>query len=217
MTTEFLHQHWQETTQNVLGSDDAFALLRLAVSGDQLAWSSYHRMLNPLVAAWIKTTSGNSLDLDERETATGDTWMRFARQMSPEKLSHFPAHATVAQYLKLCARSAVFDLLRTRKLREREVEWSDACTELPGHADPFEIAHLHEIKHTVLRTLRSPDEQLLAFLIFFCHYQPREVAARYPDRWSSAEAVHTSLRRVRDRLRQSEELYLMLKGEVAHV
>lgn len=215
LSLQDLFQYWQAAhgsrRMQPAGNACMLEILRRAAGGNQDAWAYFYQAYNALVHSWMIRYAG-VLPQEERQSAANEAWARFAKQITPDKLTRFGAFAMIIQYLKRCASSVAIDTLRARdrlQVYEEELTQENASTLVL--ADPtLEAVFLGEVRTAFSRALEDEDEQLLAELILLQRMPVRDVCAMYPARFSGADLVYDRIRAIRERLRRDPDLLLLL-------
>src|SRR5947209_19082538 len=97
-------------------TDDAcaFALFRRAIArGDDLAWSGLYELYHAVVDSW-SARQAPALSWEDREALVNETFARFYRSVTPDKLERFPSVRSLLAYLQHCAWSLTADDRRSQ-------------------------------------------------------------------------------------------------------
>jgi hypothetical protein len=88
-----------------------FEVFRRAVEGhDEQAWEELHTMFDGRVLAWCGiAAAGRAVDAEQ---AVSLTWEKFRIFFTPAKLASVRGTPGALRFLRLCARSAAFDIAR---------------------------------------------------------------------------------------------------------
>lgn len=172
---------------------------RAILAGDQTAWKAVNAQYQDLIRHW----AGNPADAED---LVQETLARFSASITRERLADFPTLGSLLEYLKVIAKNLVIDHQRRAEREKRGlVEW---LAELECQSPPDVDTHLdREALMTCMRSrLRDPDEELVFTEVFELGLSPKEVAARHPERFSTAKEVHRIKERFLQRLRRDPHL-----------
>lgn len=175
-------------------------LFRRAIAEDnQAAWEAIYAQYRDLIRHWV----GNPYNAED---LIQETLARFSTSITPERLSDFPTLGALLQFLKVTAKNLV---ITRRRREERERRGLDLwLTKMKRRKSPDLDTRLYREKLVadVRSRLRDPDEELVFTLTFEFDLAPREIAARYPERFSAAEDVYRVKERFLRRLRRDPRL-----------
>ena len=183
-----------------------FELFRRAVAErDHAAWAAVMAQYAGLVRAWVRRhPSSAALAPHERE----EDWPtaafgRFWAAIAPERFGHFSGLAPLLQYLKMCAHSALMDVLRARAAAQIG---DDSASIADAEAVAVERLAASDLWHAVGAALSDDDERLVARLSFVLDLKPAEIYERYPARFASVADVYRIKRNILERLRRNETI-----------
>ena len=177
-------------------------LFRRAVQqGDELAWELIYQQWKPLLLHWLLAHPWADLALaqDPPESyvtaALGKFWQATTRAHRPQ-----PGFATLAEmlaYARRCLNSVVLDAVRQARARQAEVPEEDAARVTASQRPEMSG---EELWRCIERALPERRERLLISLRYAQGYQPREIAAAYPDEFPAVERVYQMERNILQRL-----------------
>ena len=196
--------------------DDGFCLAlfrRAVVDRDDAAWQELQAIFHEQVLTWCRSATGRS-GADSEELVC-IAWEKFWAHFTPCKLVAARDAAWVLRYLKMCARSAAFDALRSRgpelALDEFVAEHPDRHPLLSeAHADNDARARFWAI---VNASLRDDRERVMAHLSYELGLKPCQIQCQQPDLFPSIVDVYQVTRNVLDRLKRNRELRLWCEQE----
>jgi hypothetical protein len=189
--------------------DDAFCFevfRRAVVERNEACWRELNDVYHDLVLGWCRAAgAAGSHDLDE---VASQTWVKFWRSYTPEKLAAASSTPAVLLYLKMCARSVVFDEARGRanaaSLDNMPFKPVDPDPQ-PGQlqADQATRAAFWEL---INRHLHDERERILLHLAYELRMRSAQIQAQRPDLFPSVGDVYRITRNVIDRLKRSQDL-----------
>jgi hypothetical protein len=114
----------------------------------------------------------------------------------------------VLRYLKMCARSAAFDVARSKtvcvSLDDSPIEvWDRKQVPAEEYVDQDARARMWAIVNATLKTQR---ERVVAYLAYEHGLKSAEIQARRPDLFESVADVYRVSRNVIDRLKRNHDL-----------
>jgi hypothetical protein len=196
---------------------EAFAheLLRRAVCDrDQAAWDAVVAQYRALVLAWVRRHPAYLAAAEAGDYWVNRTFERFWGAVGPARFCAFPGLAALLRYLQLCAGSVLLDEARRRAAAATEPLTERAMGLAGGRAG--EAAVLGELAgrelwRAIEGEVRGEDERLVARLCLGQGLAPREVHARYPERFGAVADVYRVKRRLLDRLQSSPAIRRFLE------
>jgi DNA-directed RNA polymerase specialized sigma24 family protein len=199
-------------------TDDAcaFALFRRAIAGgDELAWSGLYNLYHAVVDSWV-ARQAPVLAHEDREALVNDSFAKFYRSISPEKLEHFSSVRTLLAYLKRCTWSVTADYRRSQQARSREESFESADQEESVLDDPADIVATQlaaqELWQIIWGEATSAEERLILQVVCSLGKSPRQLQQSYPLLFPSVEDIYRIKRNVLERLRRNHRL-LALRTE----
>ena len=173
-------------------------LRRATVEGEQEAWTSFQQCLGEVVSGWLRRHPrwDAAARLDSEEHYVAQAFTRFWQATTQQRLE-FHTLAAALRYLRASLNGALLDALRAYS-RLREVT-------LPEPGDPREPAvenctGTNEIWEILRTMLPGEREQRLAFLLFHCGLDPREIVRFCPQEWNSVQEINRLRHNILERL-----------------
>ena len=198
-------------------ADDAYAfvLFRRAIArGDELAWSGLYDLYHIIVSVWIARQAPALLH-EDREALTNETFAKFYRSISPEKVERFPSVQALLAYLKRCAWSVTADYCRSQQARIRE-ETFEFLDQAPVLDDPADVVAAQfaaqEFWRIIDREVTDSEERLILRAMCALGLSPRQLQQRYPLLFPTVDDIYRIRRNVLERLRRNQ-LLLALKTQ----
>ncbi|MCI0399406.1 MAG: sigma-70 family RNA polymerase sigma factor [Chloroflexi bacterium] len=197
-----------------------FELFRRALEGqDQLAWRAIQEQYRALVLGWLHTAAGKRLALEEVEDLLQNTLERFWRSLSrrPQPVAdHFAHVGALLKYLHQCAVTSLLDARRQARKRElvrqalaagldvsQHMAGSDSIAE-PGNPDQLQqLEQLQKVQEWLRTEVGDDLDRLVLQLSYEQDLKPAEIAARYPNLFSSTQEVYRIKERVLKRARRA--------------
>lgn len=198
-----------------------FELFRRAiVEESQACWSALYEQYRRLVYRWtIEYARTNSAIGDiSIEEMVQDAFTAFWRAYTSAKLVKANGLASILQYLKTCAWSAVQHALRKPKEPVMPLEtWAEES--LARSTTTPESALLHEISVVQFWSLvdgccNSEQERLIARLRFVDGWKPRDIVQQRPDLATDEKEIFKLLRNLKDRIERSGSAHMLQKEVV---
>jgi hypothetical protein len=188
--------------------DFCLELLRRAiVEGDQAAWGAILAQYRGMVLSWLRKGYGTAMRDEDDDHWVNRTFERFWQAVGPQRFGDFPTLATLLQYLKQCAITALLDDARQRA-RDRLDERANAA--LPAAADPEPLAlgtlAGQDLWALIAAETQGEAERLVAHESFTLDLKPGEIHARHPEQFASAADVYRVKRNLLDRLRRNPDI-----------
>jgi len=182
-------------------------LFRRAIAErDEAAWAAVISVYRDLLVGQAGRQLVRKLVDEDDRFCVDRAFQRFWNATRPEAMQEFADLASVLKYLKMCLGCVLLDEARVR----RRQPWV-SLDEVPEHAQAsadaaaaaVEQVARRELWQAINAELRDETERLLTRLSFVAGLTPREIQARYPDRFASVTDVYRLKRNVLDRLRRS--------------
>jgi DNA-directed RNA polymerase specialized sigma24 family protein len=195
--------------------DDRFCfemISRAIVRRDDYCWTEMTQIYRDHVVHWCRRGGVQDADLEEMVT---DTWEKFWRAYTAQKLAAAIGSAGALKYLQLCARSVVMD---DRRRRGRTVPLPEPEQAQPPDPvrDSFptvEPADIPAFWALVDAHLHTEAERLLVRLTYENGLRPAEIQRLHPDVFPTPQDVYKATRNILDRFRRSKEISRWLDHE----
>jgi RNA polymerase sigma factor (sigma-70 family) len=178
---------------------------------DDYAWTCLYRQYAPLVLTWVNQhqSAARVFGQDGPEPLVNAAFARFAQAMTPTKMEGAQL-AALLKYLKMCAHSAVADVVRAQHARQYEEALSIEEHD-PPIGDPAEgvVAALaaQELWQAILAELDGEQERVVIYCAFVLGLKPTEIAALHRRLFPSVEEVYRTRRNALERLRRNQRLH----------
>lgn len=177
-----------------------FELFRRAIKeGNQTAWQALYAQYQDLIRHWV----GNPHDAED---LIQETWERFNASVTAGRLADFPNLGALLQFLKVTAKNLVIDRQRHQERQQRGLDAWLTEMERRTPPDPNAPQNLESLMDYIHSRLQDADEELVFTLTFEFDLPPREIAARYPERFPTAQDVYRVKERFLKRLRRDPRL-----------
>jgi hypothetical protein len=186
-----------------------YELFRRAIClGDGAAWAGVVAQFRSVLRVWVRRhpalgAAGGAAD-DWVDQAFSRLWLA----VQPARFDQFPDLASLLRYLKLCVHSLLADAARDRRQAARSLDSVvEGGPELPDVALTVTSRITgSELWDVVLNEVEDETERLLLYLSFAQQLKPRQVQARYPERFACVDDVYRMKRNLLDRLRRSPRM-----------
>lgn len=203
-----LSRRCQAETERYLRGDTStdrhcFELFRRAVvERDEAAWVAVYAQYAAVVRRWLSAR----MDADEGVAAAFE---RFWRALDAAKFARFGSLGAILAYLKMCVHSAALDQARAQRSTNGQVAL-EAAWAVPAGDDVEgsvgdrldDAAFWAEVE----RGLDDERERLVLYLSYVIDLSPRQIHARYPDRFPQMADIYRLKRSALDRLRRVQPL-----------
>lgn len=189
-------------------SCDAFSLelfRRAICERDPSAWEAVVAQYRGVVRAWLHRHPAWPAVEDNDDDWINRVFARFWLAVSPERFLSFPGMAALLRYLKLCVHSLLLDELRSRqagRLTQLTEDITDRYASDAVEALTGELAS-QTLWEAISAEIRDERERIVAHHCLMLDWKPREIFARYPERFADTQAVYCVKRNLLDRLRRS--------------
>jgi DNA-directed RNA polymerase specialized sigma24 family protein len=186
-----------------------FDMIRRAiVDRDQRCWDAMTEIYHDLVIGWCRRAGADEAALAD---LAADTWSRFWQAYTVDKLNGAGRNTSaILAYLKLCARSVVFDEARRRERAEPYGElgeggaWDEDAAE--SRVPKVEHADRDAFWSLIGEHLKDERERLLLYLSYELDLTPADIHRRYPDQFPAVDDVYKGRRNILERLSRSNHL-----------
>ncbi len=186
-------------------------LFRRAVRDrDEACWVAIVDQYRGSVLAWVRRHStAGAIGVDEDEWVN-DTFARFWKAFTPERLDQSLGLATVLKYLQMCVHSVVMDRWRQSQntlMMETSDQFLDEDEAEPS-VDSLAEGKLAaaELWQAIREELADAAERKVVYLSFVLGLKPGQVHERYPSEYPSPSEVYRIKRNALDRLRRSPKI-----------
>ena len=177
---------------------------RAVVERQEAAWAGIQQIFGCRLIGWCRRSGA---DEDVLDALMQLSWVKFWHNYTPAKFGVATELAQVLQYLKLCARSAVFDAARHRRETTRLDPDRSVADPRPSPDEALcaavEGAALWRL---VEGHLHDERERVLLQLTYGLGLKAAAVHARRPDLFATVQEVYRVTHNVLDRLRRSHVL-----------
>jgi len=197
-------------------SDDAagLELFRRAIqTADERAWQVIIEVYRGLLVAQASRQVIRGLVVEDDSFCVDRAFQRFWRASQNGRVHQFNDLASILKYLKMCLGSVLLDEARGRR-RQAWVSIDDVPPESYISGDPAAqvVGRLagRELWAVIECELQDPEERLVARLSFVSGLSPREILAKYPERFQDVYDVYRTKRNMIERLRRSTALRELL-------
>ena len=199
----------QETAQylrrEVSRDEYCLELLRRAiVERDQVAWDAIVRQYRVMVLSWLRKGYGSAMRAEDDDHWVNRTFERFWLAVGAERFASFPTLASLLQYLKQCAITALLDDARQvsrHRIDERIAEWT-ATTPDPEPSTIDALAQ-RDLWQLIFAEAQDDAERAVAHGSFVLGLKPGEIHDRHPQHFASTAEVYRVKRNLIDRLRRN--------------
>jgi hypothetical protein len=174
---------------------------------DEQAWEQVSQQWRGVLIRWLLLHPCASVALEQAapEHYVGATLRKFWEATTglntPQRT--FSTLEGVLSYLRCCLNSAVLDAVRQARHRQRGVSAAGGAEDTgsqPQHV------HDEDLWRCIEQALPEQHERLLVFLRYVQGYQPRELAAAYPQAFPTVMEVYRLERAILSRLRRHPAL-----------
>lgn len=182
--------------------DEAYGLelfRRATVERDQEAWQCMQHCFSEIVLGWFRHHPSRALAcrLESEENVVALTFERFRQVTTLSQHVSIRTIPAALQYLRASLNGVVLDILRTYS-RPKEVP-------LPNTGEPGEPYAEEQTEGSkvweILQTILSDwCEQRLAYLLYHCGLNPREIERFCPQEFGSVEDIYRLRRNIFERL-----------------
>jgi DNA-directed RNA polymerase specialized sigma24 family protein len=202
----FCHDETTKYLRRESSRDDfCLELLRRAiVEGDQSAWGAILGQYRGMVLSWLRKGYGTAMRDEDDDHWVNRTFERFWQAVGPQRFADFPTLASLIQYLKQCAITALLDDARQRT-RERLDEQASALALPTADPEPLALGKLaqQDIWTLIIAETQDEAERLVAHESFTLDLKPGEIQERHPVHFASTADVYRVKRNLLDRLRRN--------------
>lgn len=195
--------------------DDQYCLeifRRAILQRVELAWALLQQRFDETVRIWLRSHPSYELALhrDSEENYVALTFSRFWYAVREQQID-FPTLYAALSYLHGTLNGLLIDMLRSRALA-REV----ALPEANSAQEPSFVQEINDEQsmwQSLQEFLQNPRERRLMYLLYYCGFKPREVAARWPQEFQSVKEIYNMNHTVLERLRRNRDRLRWLLGD----
>lgn len=194
--------------------DDAYCLeifRRAIVQGVDQAWVVLQDRFGDSIRMWLHSHPRNDVALrhDTEENYVAMTFTRFWHAVHDQKLE-FQSLVAALSYLHATLNGIIMDTMRSQ-MRSKEVPLPEA----DSHEEP--AANESDTEQntwlSIQQLLSDPQEQRLAYLLYYCGLKPREVLVRCPNEFADIQEIYRLNCKIVDRLRRNRDRLRWLLGD----
>ncbi len=197
-----------ETTRylNRESSRDDFCLellRRAIVERDQAAWEAVVGQYRGMVLSWQRKGYGTAMQDEDDDHWVNRTFERFWLAVGPDRFGSFPSLATLLQYLKQCAITALLD--EARQSARRRLNEHASLPNVTADLEPLTLGTLSQddLWQLIITETQDEAERVIAHESFILALKPSEIRERHPQHFASTDAVYRIKRNLLDRLRRN--------------
>jgi len=178
-------------------------LRRGVVERDQAAWAAIVGQYRGMVLSWQRKGFGTAMQEEDDDHWVNRTFERFWLAVGPERFANFPSLATLLQYLKQCAITALLD--ETRQSTRRRLDEQAAALGASADPEPLALGALagRDLWQLIVAETQDDAERLIARESFILALKPAEIRERHPQHFASTDEVYRIKRNLLDRLRRN--------------
>jgi DNA-directed RNA polymerase specialized sigma24 family protein len=191
-----------------LAGAEAHALFRRAlVFRDEDAWRALYARYEVLVAMWVRRHPGFLRTGEPVEFFVNRAFEKMLTAIDEDKFSRFPDVPSLLRYLKMCAHSAIVDVLRRRD-EALLLEDDDSQSDSGPDVEALAVRNLerNELWEAVESVLADERDRALIYESFVNGASPRQILVRLPGLFDSVETIYTTKRNILSRLRRHPKI-----------
>lgn len=189
-----------------------FELFRRAfLHRNERAWELVYAQYRPLVSGWVKRHPSFPLSGEEVDYYVNRGFEKMWSAVTPEKFERFANLKSLLSYLQMCVHSAVVDHARATEQAtyDESLEELTDTTQAPGPS--VEARTLAGVKRETLwnaieERLNDDDERLVVHCSYVLGLKPRQIYARFDDKFDDVTDIYRIKQNVLDRFRRDSEL-----------
>jgi hypothetical protein len=194
------------STHDRLSTPELEALLRQVREGNQQAWAVVEQCLGESVRGWLRGHPGKETACrwEREEDFVSLALERFRQALTAGRLQASTSLPTALRYLQVCLYGVLLDSLRGKELPE-----GIPFQEYAHSGEQSGEDHLSDRQAWKRIQKLFPDvhEQRVAYLLFHCGLQPKEIVRLCPQEWSNVQELAALRRTIMDRiLRHADQL-----------
>jgi hypothetical protein len=187
--------------------EDGFELFRRAiVDREQAAWEAIHTRYRILLISWARQSSVSAMVDEQLDDIADQAFARAWSALTPQRFQAFPSLATILGYLRNCVGAVLIDKARAQATRERTIQQL-GVREAPTPEDlVIEELDRTSIWRLVSEVVETPQEEIIIRENILLEIPPRQILARWPDRFRSIGEVYASKRNLIGRLQRNSQI-----------
>ena len=169
------------------------------------SWTAITQLFGEMVVIWLRAHPNYGLvtSYDSEENYVALTFTRFWSAMREQRLEFYNL-PTILRYLHATLNSTIIDTMRTY-MRVKSVSLLD-----PTIAEGLEVAveenyNDEETWTSIQSLLENEDERQIMYLLYYCGLKPRDVVARFPEKFQDVKEVYRLNHNIIERLRRKRE------------
>lgn len=166
----------------------------------EIAFANICAIFRPLVESWIRNHPNYWETGESIEWLVNFTYLNFYRQLRRpvfvERATHLGGVLTL---FKMCVHASISEIIRTSPALPTEDD--KQLERVPDTSDLEADLHWESLIDCLEAALSSPEDQLLAHLVFVQELKPAQIEQIYAKRWGD---VRKRTYRIRERLRNNE-------------
>jgi len=195
--------------------DDQYCLeifRRAILQGADQAWTVLQQRFGETVRVWLRSHPSCDLALrrDSEENYIALTFSRFWYAVRDQQWEFQTLYAALS-YLRATLNGIIIDSLRTH-LGAKEVPLPEADSpDEPIVSD--EPGDEQAVWKSLQDLIPEPREQRLFYLLYYCGFKPREIAARCPQAFHDVKEIYRLNHNILERLRRNRDRLRWLLGD----
>jgi len=195
--------------------DDQYCLeifRRAILQGADQAWTVLQQCFGETVRVWLRSHPSCDLALrrDSEENYIALTFSRFWYAVRDQQWEFQTLYAALS-YLRATLNGIIIDILRTH-LGAKEVPLPEADSpDEPVVSD--EPGDEQAVWKSLQDLIPEPREQRLFYLLYYCGFKPREIAARCPQAFHDVKEIYRLNHNILERLRRNRDRLRWLLGD----
>ena len=185
-------------------SDDRYCLQifhRALMQHEEKAWDILTHRFHGTIVSWLRLHPQRELAyrIHSEENYVALTierlWMRTARN----QLLEFDTLAAALKFMQRCLNSVVIDTLRSQAKEQALPQ--DGFDEPAAPVDDDGS----EFSESIKRIFSDPQEQRLAYLLYYCGLKPRQIVQHLPQEFSNVQEIFRITHNMMDRMRRNKD------------
>jgi hypothetical protein len=188
-----------------------FELFRRAIlRRDNEAWDALYTQYNPEVQGWVYSACrkhGFTGVGEEAQDFIMQSFEKFSKHFTEDKLTDSTSLAGVLSYLKACVQGVIVDCVR--KIRYEEIELDETIEKRKDpnpEASPEEILQGKELWKLIQTRLKGEKEYIAVKASMMEGLKPRQILVEYPGVFRDSAELYQCIANVQARLRRDPEI-----------